>query len=370
MTAAFVSLGSICQLLYGKSLPTESRAGGDAAVYGSNGIVGSHNVGFTSGTTIVIGRKGSIGEVCWSDKQCWPIDTTYYIDSTVTNADLRWMYWLLKSLQLQRMNKSAAVPGLNREDVYRLKIHFPPIHEQKRIAAILDKADEIRKKRELAISKLDQLAQSVFVEMFGDPVANDRNWPLKALGDLCMKIGSGSTPTGGEAAYKPAGVTLIRSMNVHDGNFRYKNLAHIDDMQAEKLRNVNVVPDDVLLNITGASVARVCRAPFDVSPAVVNQHVMILRPTVSLDPYFLEGLLLNTQMKSKLLSIGGSGATREAITKAQAEALQVICPPSKQQRSFRERIQKIAEIKVALVSAEGCDRALEASLANSFFNAA
>jgi len=163
--------------------------------------------------------------------------------------------------------------------------------------------------------------------MSGDPVGNPRSWPKIKLGEHTAKMGSGATPTGGDAAYKASGISLIRSLNVRDGVFAYKDLAYIDDVQAPKLSSVVVSAGDVLLNITGASVARVCRAPIDVLPARVNQHVMIIRPKSTVDAVFPEQMLLSQCMKRMLLQIGGAGATLEAITKAQAEELTVICPP-------------------------------------------
>ena len=103
-------------------------------------------------------------------------------------------------------------------------------------------------------------------------------WIRRRLSDVTTKIGSGATPQGGEANYKQSGVSLIRSLNVHDGEFRMKDLAFIDETQATQLDNVSIEPRDVLLNITGASVARCCVVPSEVLPARVNQHVSILRP--------------------------------------------------------------------------------------------
>ena len=176
---------------------------------------------------------------------------------------------------------------ISRKNLGKVEIPLPPLAEQKRIARILDAADSLRAKRREALAQLDTLIQSIFFDMFGDPVTNPMGWSEGALGTHTSKIGSGATPLGGEAAYKKDGIALIRSMNVRDGHFFQHGLAFIDDQQAARLDGVVVEPDDVLLNITGASVARVCRAPRDVLPARVNQHVAIIRPTNGLDQRFL-----------------------------------------------------------------------------------
>ena len=97
--------------------------------------------------------------------------------------------------------------------------------------------------------------------MFGDPIDNPKGLPALPLKSLATKLGSGATPKGGNASYKTEGISLIRSMHVYNGYFDYEDLAYIDDEQAKKLDNVTVCEGDVLLNITGASVARSCVVP-------------------------------------------------------------------------------------------------------------
>lgn len=132
-----VKLGEVAELKYGKALPAATRDGGEFPVYGSNGIVGHHSTWLSPAPTIVVGRKGSVGEVCFSNKNCSPIDTTYYIDS-FDSFEPKFCFYLLKTLRLGNLNKSTAIPGLNRQDAYDLEISLPPISEQTRIAAKLD----------------------------------------------------------------------------------------------------------------------------------------------------------------------------------------------------------------------------------------
>ena len=155
-------------------------------------------------------------------------------------------------------------------------------------------------------------------------------WVRKTLAAVTTKIGSGATPLGGEEAYKPTGIPLIRSLNVYDDGFRKTKLARIDDQQAACLSNVVVEPNDVLLNITGASVARSCLAPSDLLPARVNQHVSIIRPVKEkVDPHFLHYLLISKTYKDRLLHTGeDGGSTRQAITKTQLQCFVIEYPES------------------------------------------
>lgn len=143
--------------------------------------------------------------------------------------------------------------------------------------------------------------------------------------DICEKIGSGATPRGGKEAYCDQGISLVRSQNVLDFAFTREGLAFINDEQAKKLSNVEVSIGDILLNITGDSVARACAMDDEYLPARVNQHVAIVRGNASrvLNNYILYFLQWK---KNYLLQLASAGATRNALTKGMIEQLEIDLP--------------------------------------------
>lgn len=165
------------------------------------------------------------------------------------------------------------------------------------------------------------------------------------LGDICSKIGSGATPRGGKDSYKDSGTAIIRSQNVFDWTFSSDGLAFIDDDQAEALSNVEVKQGDVLLNITGDSVARACIVPTELLPARVNQHVAIIRANEKANSLFLLAWLQAN--KGTLLKLASSGATRNALTKRMLENLDVNLPPIDVQNKFATFIDSI-QAKITL----------------------
>src|SRR5574341_624181 len=187
-------------------------------------------------------------------------------------------------------------------------------------------------------------------------------WKEDKLKDLTTKIGSGATPTGGDNAYKMEGISLIRSQNVLDFQFSYDGLAFIDEEQADALRNVTVQSEDVLLNITGDSVARVCKVPDKILPARVNQHVAIVRADKEkLDSDYL---LYNLQAKKEyLLSISEIGATRRALTKGMIEDLDFLIPPLPEQKAIASILSSLDD-KIDLLHRQ--NKTLEA-LAETLF---
>jgi type I restriction enzyme, S subunit len=147
------------------------------------------------------------------------------------------------------------------------------------------------------------------------------------LGLACTKIGSGATPKGGKEAYLGGSTSLIRSQNVYNDRFAKNGLVYIDDAQANELGNVVVEREDVLLNITGDSVARCCIVDASVLPARVNQHVAIIRPNKNiLNAKFLRFVLVSPKMQEQLFSLASAGATRDALTKAMIESLKIEAP--------------------------------------------
>lgn len=144
------------------------------------------------------------------------------------------------------------------------------------------------------------------------------------LKSITTKIGSGSTPAGGKEVYKDHGISLIRSQNVLDFEFGYEGLAFIDRDQAKKLENVTVFKNDILLNITGDSIARACIVPDNVLPARVNQHVSIIRCQDGISSEYI--LCYLQYLKPYLLKLCKVGGTRNALTKEAIEKLKIRVP--------------------------------------------
>lgn len=153
-------------------------------------------------------------------------------------------------------------------------------------------------------------------------------WHTLRLGNVCRKIGSGATPRGGSNVYLDSGdVALIRSQNIYNDGFHRDGLVYLTEQHAAELANVQVEEDDVLLNITGDSVARSCQVAPDVLPARVNQHVAIVRPDPEiLSPRFLRYYLVSPSMQAQMLGLAAVGATRNALTKGMIESFEVSAP--------------------------------------------
>ena len=237
----------------------------------------------------------------------------------------------------------AAQGVINTECVARMPVPIPPVCIQQRISDILSAYDGLIENNTRRIKILEQMAQMLYREWFvnfrfpghenvkmveSEMGLIPERWQVSTLGEVTTKIGSGATPRGGKESYQRVGITLIRSLNIYDYRFEMANLAFINDEQAKQLSNVTIEPNDVLLNITGASVCRCSMVPSSLLPARVNQHVAIVRAkSTSIDPFFLLDSINNDHNKQRLLGIAQGGATREALTRDSIAGFPILLPP-------------------------------------------
>jgi type I restriction enzyme, S subunit len=338
-----IELGEICDFLYGGSLPEAKRQDGKITVYGSNGSVGWHNQAITSGPSIIVGRKGSIGKVHFSHQPCYPIDTTYYIEKTKKSSDLTWLYYLLLSLNLSDLNKSAAVPGLNRDDAYAKRVLFPPLEEQQRIARIASKCDRIRRTRRYTQQLSDTYLQSVFLEMFGDPARNPKGWDIKPLGDFLSFITSGGR--GWAEYYSSSGARFIRSLDVQMNHISDSEVVYVQPPAGAEAERTKVKENDVLLTITGSRIGRVAPVPKVLEDAHISQHVAILRLRGDINPFYLSIFLSQKQGGQEQITKMQYGQTKPGLNFDQIKKFKIPVPPLSSQEKFIQIVQKYDRIR-------------------------
>jgi len=309
-------------------------------------------------------------------------------------ADTRFVFYILiyNNRLLQNLAIGSVQPNLYTSALGSLELDLPPLPEQKAIAHILGTLDDKIELNRQMNETLEAMAQALFKSWFvdfdpvidnaleaGNPIPEalasraetrrqvladgraDRKtaklfpdafqfteglgwipegWELVDLKQITSKIGSGATPRGGSKVYVDEGISLIRSQNVFDSQFKWNGLARITTESADELSNVEVEFGDILFNITGASVMRTCVVPASVLPARVNQHVLIIRAKSANLLQFLHLHLVNPQMKARLSGLN-AGATREALTKGHLEAVQVGLPQPRVLEEFQARTDSI-----------------------------
>ena len=284
------------------------------------------------------------------------------------NKEYLYYYLFYLSERIKAEGHGGIMIHTTKAEMEERELSLPDMSKQCEIAKVLNQLSSIIEKRQTEIKELDNLIKARFVELFGNPVINDKGWDTDICKNLTSKIGSGATPKGGRESYGTEGISLIRSMNVYNNRFEYDELAHISDEQAEKLNNVEIMENDVLLNITGASVARCCIVPSEIIPARVNQHVSIIRCNEALLSEFVCSMFTEDNYQKLLWNIAtAGGATREAITKQQIEELVLIVPPIELQQQYTQFVKQVDKSKVVIQKSLNETQRLFDSLMQEYF---
>jgi type I restriction enzyme S subunit len=279
-----------------------------------------------------------------------PVFLSHYFDSAG--------YWE----QIAQKAEGAAQPGVNASKLQELEVPLPPIEEQRRIAAILDQADALRAKRRAALAELDEMAQAIFVEMFGTPADLEFRWGLAPLGPLLDFLTSGSR--GWAAHYAEEGALFLRIQNVRSDELDLSDVAFVQAPATAEARRTKVEPDDVLLSIT-ADLGRTAVIPATIGIAFINQHLVILR-TKRLQPRFLSAYLASPLGQEQVLKRNRQGV-KAGLNFDDVRSVGVPVVPRPLQEEFASRLQQTDQLRQRAKSALDTLDALFATLQHRAF---
>jgi type I restriction enzyme S subunit len=256
----------------------------------------------------------------------------------------------------------ATIPHLSRPILENLQIPLPPLEQQKKIAAILDAADTYRQLTKALIAKYDELTQSLFLDMFGDPVKNEKGWELNKLKEISTKIHSGNTPKGGSEVYVDNGIVFFRSQNVWKKRLIYEDIAFIDQNTHNKMIKSSLKYKDILMTKTGrintenSSLGRAAIYLGEDDNANVNGHVYLIRLKKDIIHEFVLHILTTKEYRGHIRSVCVGGIDKRQLNKEHIEDFPIIQPPIPLQTQFAERVQAIetqkAQAQASLVKAE------------------
>jgi type I restriction enzyme, S subunit len=420
-------LGDILTFNYGKNLPERSRQCGSIPVYGSNGRVGSHRLSLINGPAIIVGRKGSVGEVHFSSGSCWPIDTTYFINEFGEHSSEFWFLYL-KHLRLGQLDRATAIPGLNREDAYKLPVNVPPPNEQReilvRVNTLLRQSQNARQEliriprlierykqailaaafkgtmtAELragvdepsappAIEKLEAERKALFLGSKSNPgqyVRPERDpaiapfsipdaWLWLRAEAVCDFITKGTTPP---ATDMTAGTGEIPYIKVYNLTFNASLDFALDPTFISKrtheknLLRSKVYPGDVLINIVGPPLGKVSIVP-DTSPEWnMNQAIAVFRPIPMVNRRFLAFWLLSQEVLTWAISRSKATAGQANLTLQICRDLPIpVCSVSEQDEIVKRIDTAFAAIDCAAAETRRAtdllDRVDQAILAKAF----
>jgi type I restriction enzyme S subunit len=336
-----VQLRRVARFGYGNSLSDAVREEGTVPVYGSNGQVGTHAEANTLGPALVIGRKGSFGKVQYCERPVFAIDTTFYVDRRLTGSNLRWLFYVLQTMNLDALSEDVGVPGLSREKAYGQLVPLPPVSAQHTVADYLDRETAridaliAAKRRMVALwherrisvahstvvgAQLDAARQPSGVPWLGDI---PRHWRMARVGSL-FEVQLGRMLS----AERSAGPHLwpyLRNLNVRWGSVDTADLAEMDFPPADRARYL-VRAGDLLVNEGGAGIGRAAIWDGEIEEIYYQKSVHRIRPRGDVSVRWLLEWL-RVAVNRHVFEVEGNLAT---IPHVPAEALRqyrVPCPP-------------------------------------------
>lgn len=280
-----------------------------------------------------------------------------------TSVDYLYRYLMFFKEQINSKAVGAIFKNLTTHQIADIKIPLPPLEEQRRIAAILDKADAVRRKRQSAIALTEELLRSAFLEMFGDPIINPRGWEEVELGDLLTFLTSGSR--GWAKFYAPEGKLFLRIQNVRDGKLLLDDIAYVSPPDSAEASRTLVKEGDVLVSIT-ADLGRTAVIPKEFKPAHINQHLALLRlKRECISPVYLAAFLASISGQLQFARLNREGV-KAGLNFDDIRGLHILLPPLETQMEYEKFF--IHQTDTLNQYKQGCDAAQ--SLFNSLLQKA
>jgi type I restriction enzyme, S subunit len=249
-------------------------------------------------------------------------------------------YFNIFKAQIEQIAQGAAQPNISTNEICNLQIPLPPLPTQKRIAEILDSADALCRKDQALLKKYDELAQAIFIDMFGDPVKNEKGWEVSSIRNIAKKISDG--PFGSNLKtehYSKVGVRVIRLKNIEPNNFNNSDSAFVKfDHYENVLKKYTCYPGDILIGTLGEPNLRACIFPKELEKAVNKADCVNLR---------INTAVVNENYISFYLNISNKlhGQTRTRISMGQVAQLLISIPPKKLQNKFSDKIETLNDLQ-------------------------
>lgn len=273
----------------------------------------------------------------------YPPFATYYFE---TNMFLN---------QIQRITKkSVNQASFTVTALKEIEIPLPPLEEQRRIAAVLDKVSDLIAKRRAQLDKLDLLVKSRFVEMFGDPILNSLEWPIKKLNDLSQLITNGNTPKGGSENYVSDGILFLRSQNVWRNRIDFDDVAFIDEATHASMAKSSLHDKDILITKTGrintenSSLGRAALFRGEDNSANINGHVYLVRLNDTVVPEYVVAILTGEPYRKYIRKVCVGGIDKRQINLDQVEDFPIILPPYEMQEQFAAFVGQTDKSKLTI----------------------
>lgn len=332
-----------------KNIPLSEMKSEGYLVYGANGIIGRYSEYNHEFPTIVITCRGATcGNLHITEPYAYINSNAMALDDLSKEVDIEFLYYALKKIGFKNVISGSAQPQITREGLSKISLYFPEnLDDQIRIATVLTRAEKLITKRKESIKALDELLKSTFLEMFGDPVRNERGWEKETLRNLSIKFSDG--PFGSNLKtchYEETGIRVIRLKNIGINKFIDTDKAFISQKHFDEvLYKYICLPGDVVIATMGDPNIRACIIPEDIEIAVNKADCVLCRPNKNKAlPEYITGIM-NLPYFLSLASNLFHGQTRTRVSMGQLATLEIPLPPLPLQNQFAAIVEKVESLK-------------------------
>lgn len=345
MSWPVVKLHEICRPRQWKTIPASKLKPEGYPVYGANGKIGFYSEYTHQEPTLTITCRGATcGNVHISDPFSYINGNAMALDNLDSNlADIKYLYYFFLSRGFDDVISGSAQPQITGQGLTKVTVPLPPLEEQKRISAILDKADVIRHKRQQAIQLADDFLRSVFLDMFGDPVTNSKGWGKNQLQEVCHKVVDcpHSTPK-----WTENGVIGLRTSNLTKGGWNWNDKRFVSEATySDRTKRAELKENDIILSREG-TVGIAALVPPNTKMCMGQRLVQLRANTDLICPEFLLFFLLY-ELEPERISRVMAGSTSKHLNVKDLKSLEVFIPPLDQQEKFASifRHKKLVEAR-------------------------
>lgn len=320
---------------------------------------------FDDEVLILPGNGANVGEVMYHYGKLEAYQRTYVLHEITENV--RYLLYYFKKDWVKQITKKqvgSATNYIKLDDILSFQIPLPPLSTQKAIAEKLDKADSLRKKDKELLAQYDELAQAIFIDMFGDPVKNEKSWEIKSLDEVCNKITDGEH---GTVKRLNSGYLYLMARNIRNNEIDFSEVSYISEVDHNKIyRRCNAQVGDILLICVGATIGRTCIVP-KMQEFSLARSVALLKPNKNkLNSQYLNTYLSLDSIQLRIKSSSNTSAQAGLYTGAIKE-FKITIPPIKLQTQFAEKIQNIeAQKAIVRQQAQQSEDLFQALLQESF----
>lgn len=274
-------------------------------------------------------------------EKCW-VNNHAHVLGTNGKADLKYLMYYLNAKDLNKFITGSTRGKLTKSALDSIKIPLPPLPIQKRIAEILDAADALKRKDQTLLKKYDELAQAIFIDMFGDPVKNEKGWEVKKLKDICIKITDG---THFSPPNQANGVPYITAKHLKQDTVDfYCNPTYISQKDHEDIfSRCTPVKGDVLYIKDGATTGIAAVNEYDFEFSMLSSLALIKPEKEFLNSYYLSCYLNNEIVKQELIRSYMAGAAIKRFTLDKINKFDIMVPGIELQNSFEIRWKKLRQ---------------------------